>query len=99
MPPGRIQRSRVALHVYAVDAEAASMSVLPTAPIALLRRKIAKKLERPVANVLLYTVRRTQTGHGSSADSAQVWANEKVVQVEDGEVGFWFDDGDGVLVE
>lgn len=67
--------------------------------MALLRRKIAKKVNRNPDDLSLFTVRRTQMEDDCTSDEAQVWANEKVVQAEDGEVGYWFDDGDGVIVE
>lgn len=75
------------------------MPILPSAPMALLRRKIAKKIAKDPEDVCLYTVRRTQKAIEHSADDQEVWMNEKVAKVEDGEVGYWFDDGDGVMVE
>lgn len=75
------------------------MPILPSAPIPLLRRKIAKKISEDPEDVLLYTIRRTQTAVELQADDQEVWMNEKVAKVEDGEVGYWFDDGDGVMAE
>ena len=75
------------------------MPILPSAPVPLLRRKIAKKISKDPEDVLLYTIRRTQAAVERQADDQVVWLNEKVAKVEDGEVGYWFDDGDGVMVE
>lgn len=47
--------------------------------------------------VRLFTVKRIQTA--LVAEDAEAWAREKVAEVGDGEVGYWFDDGDGVIVE
>lgn len=75
------------------------MTILPSGPISLLKRKIAKKISKDPEDVSLYTVRRTQSASESQEDEVEVWTNEKVARVEDGEVGYWFDDGDGVMVE
>lgn len=47
--------------------------------------------------IRLYTVKRVQTDSG--AEDAEAWVREKVAEVGDGEVGYWFDDGDGLIVE
>jgi hypothetical protein len=74
------------------------MTILPSASISLLRRKIAKKIARDPDDVSPYTVRRTQSSIGPQGDEQEVWVNEKVAKVDEGEVGYWFDDGDGVMV-
>lgn len=33
------------------------------------------------------------------AENEEVWVREKVMEVQEGEVGYWFDDGDGVIVD
>ena len=73
------------------------MSILPSAPIPLARRKIVKKLNVAGDGIRLYTVKRVQTELG--AENAEAWVREKVAEVGDGEVGYWFDDGDGLIVE
>lgn len=45
----------------------------------------------------IYTVRRNARDGGGEDD--EVWTREKVAEVEDGEVGYWFGNGDGVMVE
>jgi hypothetical protein len=30
---------------------------------------------------------------------AEAWTKEKVAEIEEGEIGYWFDDGDGIIVE
>ena len=63
----------------------------------MMRRKIAKKLNTDIDRVKLWTVKRVQT---KNTDEVQeVWDRAKVMEVGDEEIGFWFDDGDGVIVE
>ena len=47
--------------------------------------------------IKLYTVKRVQTD--LVTEDGEAWAREKVAQVGEGEVGYWFDDGDGLIVE
>lgn len=75
------------------------MSILPSAPVSLLQRKIAKKLGRDPHETSLYTVRRIQSTTEPQGGDQDVWSNEKVARVEDGEVGYWFEDGDGIMIE
>jgi hypothetical protein len=63
----------------------------------MMKRKIAKKLNADVDRLKLWTVKRIQTD--KSDESQEVWDRMKVMEVEDGEIGFWFDDGDGVIVD
>lgn len=44
----------------------------------------------------MWTVRRSARGGGG--EDEEVWAREKVAEVNEGEVGYWFEDGDGVIV-
>lgn len=80
------------------------MTILPSAPVSLLKRKITRKLaiDTNTVTISLYTVRRElidlpTTATPRAADAA--WAREKVARVQEGEVGYWFEDGDGVIVE
>jgi len=63
----------------------------------MLKRKIAKKLNADVDRLKLWTVKRIQT-ENTDLDE-EVWDRKKVMEVEEGEIGFWFDDGDGVIVD
>lgn len=45
----------------------------------------------------MYTVKRVATD--LNAEDAEAWVREKVAEVGEGEVGYWFDDGDGLIVE
>ena len=63
----------------------------------MMRRKIAKKLNTDIDQVELWTVKRVQTKN--TDEDQEVWDRAKVMEVGDGEIGFWFDDGDGVIVE
>jgi hypothetical protein len=44
----------------------------------------------------LFTVKRVQVEGGVDEE---VWRRERVAEVEEGECGYWFEDGDGVIVE
>lgn len=92
-----------------------TISVLPATPITLLQKKVAKLLRFPPAahvDVALYTVksppiqegfdshganRNTQTLEATSETPAA--CSEKATLVHGETVGWWFTDGDGVLVE
>jgi len=63
----------------------------------MMKRKIAKKLSADVDRLKLWTVKRAQTDHTDQDE--EVWDRKKVMEVEEGEIGFWFDDGDGVIVD
>jgi len=63
----------------------------------MMKRKIAKKLNADIDRIKLWTVKRNQTEN--TDESQEVWERVKVMEVEEGEIGFWFDDGDGVVVE
>ena len=63
----------------------------------MLKRKIAKKLNADVDRLKLWTVKRVQTENNDQDE--EVWDRKKVMEVEEGEIGFWFDDGDGVIVD
>jgi hypothetical protein len=63
----------------------------------MMKRKIAKKLNADVDRLKLWTVKRVQKKN--TDESEEVWDRAKVMEVEEGEIGFWFDDGDGVVVE
>jgi hypothetical protein len=61
------------------------MAILRSAPISLLRKKIAKRLNE---GVVLYTVRETDG------------AMSKVAQVDDGQqVDWWYSPGDAVWAD
>lgn len=62
-----------------------------------MKRKISKKLGLASEEISLWTVKRTQ--RGIVAENEEVWVREKVMEVQEGEVGYWFDDGDGVIVD
>jgi len=47
--------------------------------------------------VRLFTVKRAQAE--LVAEDTEAWVREKVAEVGDGEVGYWFDDGEGLIVE
>lgn len=47
--------------------------------------------------IRLYTVKRVQAE--LVAEDTEAWMREKVAEVGEGEVGYWFDDGDGLIVE
>ena len=47
--------------------------------------------------VRLWTVKRVQGD--LVGEDEKVWKFERVMQVGEGEVGYWFDDGDGVIVD
>jgi hypothetical protein len=83
--------------VYPPSSDPFTLPLLPTAPITMMKRKIAKKLNADVDRLKLWTVKRIQTD--KSDESQEVWDRMKVMEVEDGEIGFWFDDGDGVIVD
>jgi len=62
------------------------MSILPSAPVTLLRKKITKRVGGKAAT--LWTVRPTGDDY------------EKVAEIQDGhDVAWWLNDGDMVLVE
>ena len=63
----------------------------------MMKRKIAKKLNVDVDRIKLWTVKRIQTDHTDHDE--EVWDRMKVMEVEEGEIGFWFDDGDGAIVD
>lgn len=63
----------------------------------MMKRKIAKKLNAGVDRLKLWTVKRIQSENID--ESEEVWDRAKVMEVEEGEIGFWFDDGDGVIVD
>jgi hypothetical protein len=63
----------------------------------MMKRKIAKKLNMDVDRIKLWTVKRIQTDN--TDQDGEVWDKVKVMEVEEGEIGFWFDDGDGVIVD
>jgi hypothetical protein len=63
----------------------------------MMKRKIAKKLNTDVDRIKLWTVKRVQTDNVD--ENQEVWDRAKVMEVGDGEIGFWFDDGDGVIVD
>ena len=86
-----------ALHIYPSTSDAFTLSVLPSAPITMMRRKIAKKLKTDIDRLMLWTVERVQKKN--TDEGQEVWDRAKVMEVGDGEIGFWFDDGDGVIVE
>jgi len=86
-----------ALHIYPSTSDAFTLSVLPSAPITMMRRKIAKKLNTDIDRLQLWTIKRVQTMNIDG--DREVWDRAKVMEVGDGEIGFWFDDGDGVIVE
>jgi len=71
--------------------------VLPSAPLLMIKRKISKKVGMLPDEVRLWTVKRVQGD--LVAEDEKVWKTERVMQVDEGEVGYWFDDGDGVIVE
>lgn len=89
----------LALHIYPADQPSFTLTILPSAPVTLLRRKIAKKMSQDPDGVSLHTTRRSESSIVPQADDQEVWVNEKVARVEEGEVGYWFDDGDGVMIE
>lgn len=47
--------------------------------------------------IKMYTAKRVQNDFVS--EDGEAWARERVAQVGEGEVGYWFDDGDGLIVE
>lgn len=63
----------------------------------MMKRKIAKKLNADVDRLKLWTVKRIRTEN--TDESQEVWGRMKVTEVEEGEIGFWYDDGDGVIVD
>jgi len=63
----------------------------------MMKRKIAKKLNADIDRSKLWTVKRTQTENPN--ERREVWDKVKVMEVLEGEIGFWFDDGDGVIVD
>jgi len=63
----------------------------------MIKRKISKRLGIPPDEVRLWTVKRVQGD--LVGEDEKVWKMERVMQVGEGEVGYWFDDGDGVIVE
>jgi hypothetical protein len=63
----------------------------------MMKRKIAKKLNADVDRIKLWTVKRIQTD--ITDQDEEVWVRVKVMEVEEGEIGFWFDDGDGIIVD
>jgi flavin-dependent dehydrogenase len=63
----------------------------------MMKRKIAKKLNMDMDRIKLWTVKRIQTDN--TDQDGEVWDKVKVMEVEEGEIGFWFDDGDGVIVD
>jgi hypothetical protein len=63
----------------------------------MMKRNIAKKLNADVDRIKLWTVKRVQTD--STDEDQEVWGRVKVMEIEEGETGFWFDDGDGVIVD
>jgi hypothetical protein len=71
--------------------------MLPTAPVLMMKRKIGKKLGLGPDEMRLWTVKRAEGQEMGDGDEA--WTREKVMEVGEGEVGYWFDDGDGVVVE
>lgn len=83
--------------MYQDQKEGFTISLLPSSPFALLKRKIGKKVGLQADGFGVYTVRRT-AGDGGG-ENEEVWTREKVVQVEEGEVGYWLEDGDGVIVQ
>lgn len=89
------------MHIYDPSSAGITLTILPSAPTSLLQRKIAKKISRDPEDLTLYTVRRSQSSVGNSCvpESQEVWVNEKVAKVDEGEVGYWFEDGDGVIIE
>jgi hypothetical protein len=94
---GLTQTDLVALHLYPSSTESFTIPVLPSAPISMIKRKITKKLGMNPDDVKLWTMKRIQ---GDDMDgNEEVWKREKVMEVGEGEVGFWFDDGDGIMVE
>jgi hypothetical protein len=63
----------------------------------MMKRKIAKKLNADVDRLKLWTVKRVQMDY--TDEDEEVRDRAKVTEVEEGESGFWFDDGDGVIAE
>jgi hypothetical protein len=63
----------------------------------MMKRKIAKKLNADVDRLKLWTVKRIRKE--DTDESQEVWGRMKVMEVEEGEIGFWYDDGDGVIVD
>lgn len=62
-----------------------------------MKRKIGKKLGLSPDEIQLWTAKRTQEQKLGGDD--EVWMREKVMEVGEGEVGYWFDDGDVVIVD
>lgn len=62
-----------------------------------MKRKIGKKVGIKPDDLRIWTVKRVQ-GEIVGKDE-EVWGREKVMEIDEGEVGFWFDDGDGVIAE
>ena len=63
----------------------------------MIKRKISKKIGMKPDEVRLWTVKRVQGD--LVGEDEKVWKFERVMQVGEGEVGYWFDDGDGVIVD
>jgi hypothetical protein len=77
-----------ALHVYPAQHKPFDLSVLPSAPTILLRRKVAKTCGTDLSGVRLWTTRGEE--------------REMVLEVDDQEgreVGWWFRDGDDLVVD
>jgi hypothetical protein len=77
------------LNVHPTNGTPFHISVLPSTPIALLRRKVARQARLP-GTAAIWTARRTTDGGE---------ACEKVVEVSEGAVGDWFADEEDVIVD
>jgi len=74
-----------AVRLHLIDGTEEEMRYLPSAPMTLLRKKIAKRLG---TSVVLWTVRHLDG------------ETEKVAEMTDGhDVAWWLNDGDGIIVE
>jgi hypothetical protein len=76
------------LNVHPTNSNPFHISVLPSTPIALLRRKVARQARLP-GTAALWTARRRR-------DRDEGW--EKVVEVSEGAVGDWFADEEDLIV-
>ena len=79
------------MHVYPAQHTPVNVSVLPAAPVSLLRRKIAKQIAvKNIKAVRMWTVRRDGEGREGVTE----------VSEEDGkDIGWWLGDGDELIVE